>query len=126
MRFQQESRFLYVRDNKLAAALITLGAITRPQDAVETIYESGKTPFCLFWFNATDEASDYIKAWDCPSDCFDGSAPDHPLRNKEHPFWYIRAALRNRERVLDAIKQKSKQVHHVNKDGKNYLVTKNP
>lgn len=120
MDIQEKSvqKFLYTQDIKLAAVLYALGCPQHRDLPLQRFAKQGQPEVVIFNFEESDECKDYIKAWDQSEDCY--GKPDHQLYNPEHPFWYMRAAMRNRERILDAVKRQGVLVSFV-KDGKTYL-----
>lgn len=121
---QQNSISIYVRDLKLAACLVTLNIPTRMPNPIERVVKDNEE-INYIYFEDVGLAKDYIKAWNSPGDYFDGAPKDHPLNNSDHPFWYMRACVRNRDRILDSIK-KASTIHIVQKNGKTFLVTTHP
>ena len=111
----------YTRDVKLAAALTALGFKPRNPNPMERIVKNGE-PFCMIYFENDPGISDYMKAWSSPTDTFDESKAGHPLNDSNHHFWYMRAALRNRDRLVDASK-KSLLIHIKEAKGKIYILT---
>lgn len=123
---QDPEKVVFVQDIRLAAALATMGIPARAPNPIEKIVKEGELPICYFYFNdVTDKAKDYIQAWTCKEDFFDANRKDHPLNNELHPFWFIRAALRNRERFLDGVKE-GKTIHMKTIRGKTFLITFHP
>ena len=114
---------VFVRDIKLASCLVTLGVRLRNPEPIERISRNGAEPFCVFWFHNDGSATDFIKAWESSEEVY--GDPGHPLADSSHPFWLIRAALRNRERLLDGIRQAKVFVSKF-KGGSTYLFTLNP
>jgi len=120
-----EHQPIFVRDVKLAATLATFGATPFAGCPIEKIFDPQRSQSTVFYFENTQDARDMIVAWEKPIDSLGSSNPTHPLNDCEHPFWYVRAALRNRERYLDSMKN-ARELHHVNKNGKTYLITRDP
>jgi hypothetical protein len=112
---------------RLAAAMSVFVAPVEGKPLEKIVGPNGGKPVAYFYFPSGTLASDLMKAWDAPKDgelgpCSNDFPGDHPLRNVEHPFWYVRAALRHRERYLDAT-MSARTLNIVRRGGRIYLVT---
>jgi len=116
---------IFVKDIKLAASLVTFGARPHLEKPLERVIGVNGQEVCVFNFENTEQTRDMIQAFDSKADGWNGKNGSGGLSNPEHPFWYARAALRNRERWLDAVK-KCSVIHLVQKGGKIWLVTTPP
>lgn len=116
---------LCVRDIKLAASMILLGAAPRLPDPIQKVTANGGT-HSVFWFQNTSMARELMAAWESPIDSYkpNGSTV-HELQNQKHPFWFLRAGFRNRERLMDSI-NKSVPITFVNKADKTLIFTEQP
>lgn len=118
--------YLYTKDMRLAAAMSVFVSPLDGRPLEKVVGPDSRKPTAFYYFPHGKLASDLMKAWEAPHDAelpvgndFPG---DHPLRNPEHPFWYVRAALRHRERYLDATLG-AKTINIIKKNGRIYLVT---
>src|SRR3990172_7095679 len=115
----RQNESLFTCDVKLASALVTMGC--QPLlPMIERVCDNGKTEICYFHFICTPDCKAYIAAWEAIDDTWSHKDfPGHALADREHRFWYVRAALRNRERYLDSVKRHS-VLHIVKRSGKTF------
>jgi len=124
---ENASGVLFTKDMRLAAVMSVFVPPLEGRPLEKIAGLDSHRPTALYYFAPTKMASDLMKAWEAMKDgdmgpCCDDFPGDHPLRNPDHPFWYARAALRHRERYLDATLG-AKTINVVRKNGRIYLVT---
>lgn len=121
-------KILYVQDMKLAAALLAMGVPPRQPEFIERISKNYEAPLDWFYFKHDPLFKHYVAAWDAREDFY--TAQDENLGTvvfrPEHKFWFARLALRNRERLLDAVKNASKIRCIVERNGRFYMTTYEP
>lgn len=123
--FSEPKRYIYIEDVKLAAALVTIGFQVVEDNPIERIVNNNQPIKCKFYFKDDGRIVDFIAAWQCKEDYFDANKHGHELNNPEHPFWYLRTGLRNRERLLDVAKNESRVIAFKTIKGKTYISTFN-
>lgn len=99
----------YTADMKLAVALATLGVPLRDSDPVTCHIESDPNgidrKIYTFWFDTTQDAHGDLLKTIVLANKEVRESPDSCALDIEHPFFYIRAALDNRDVFLRWIKQ---------------------
>ena len=115
---KQQEEYFYTANLKVAAALVTLGfAPKMPNPITRTIRSDGRES-TVFWFDATNK--DGMQA----DEVFKGmtkGAEDIEKADPENPINYIRAALQNREVLVDWIRATPQRVE-VEIKGKKLLI----
>lgn len=120
-----QHNYIFVQDIKLACILYALGCRRYEVRPIERVMRAGKET-CFFNFENTKEAFDYTRAWESKEDKFpDLNQPNHPLNDQDHRFWYMRAALRNRDYLLAVVKEQM-IIHTVVRGNKTYIIPKDP
>lgn len=115
---KQQEEYFYTANLKVATALVTLGfAPKMPSPITRTIRSDGRES-TVFWFDATNK--DGMQA----DEVFKGmtkGAEDIEKTDPENPINYIRAALQNREVLVDWIRATPQRVE-VEIKGKKLLI----
>lgn len=115
---KQQEEYFYTANLKVATALVTLGfAPKMPSPITRTIRSDGRES-TVFWFDATNK--DGTQA----DEVFKGmtkGAEDIEKADPENPINYIRAALQNREVLVDWIRATPQRVE-VEIKGKKLLI----
>lgn len=115
---KQQEEYFYTANLKVATALVTLGfAPKMPNPITRTIRSDGRES-TVFWFDATNK--DGMQA----DEVFKGmtkGAEDIEKVDPENPINYIRAALQNREVLVDWIRATPQRVE-VEIKGKKLLI----
>ena len=115
---KQQEEYFYTANLKVATALVTLGfAPKMPNPITRTIRSDGRES-TVFWFDATNK--DGMQA----DEVFKGmtkGAKDIEKADPENPINYIRAALQNREVLVDWIRAPPQRVE-VEIKGKKLLI----
>jgi hypothetical protein len=115
---KQQEEYFYTANLKVATALVTLGfAPKMPNPITRTIRSDGRES-TVFWFDATNK--DGMQA----DEVFKGmtkGAEDIEKADPENPINYIRAALQNREVLVDWIRATPQRVE-VEIKGKKLLI----
>lgn len=115
---KQQEEYFYTANLKVATALVTLGfAPKMPNPITRTVRSDGRES-TVFWFDATNK--DGMQA----DEVFRGmtkGAEDIEKTDPENPINYIRAALQNREVLVDWIRATPQRVE-VEIKGKKLLI----
>lgn len=111
---------LYVTDIKLASILSALGIPKRQSDPVTCIVREGKEQF-TFWFDTSDptkraEADRYFKAYVAARNW------DDSVLGAEHPLYWMKAALENREVYLHWMRSKVAPLTEIQHGSKTVLI----
>jgi len=104
-------------DAWLAAAMITLGCAPYSGDggAIARIVRPDGQEQCLFIFAADSRCDDLARKW-AAIDKLREAEPEHPLS-------YCHAMMHNRQRIIDAVKQKRRLVFRTLADGRMAFAT---
>jgi len=93
-----QEKILFTKNLKLATALVTMGIPFRSQGAFSVVEDAdnhGQRTITFFFNDTTDSrGSRMMQTWEKGWSA---------ITNPEDPLAYIRAALENRERILDAM-----------------------
>lgn len=107
------------RDINLAAALASFEGIEFANDfPVQKFkdHERGGEEFTVFKFKTDKRVSELIRMW---------HDPELYAKHPEHPLTYMHAMMHNRNRLLDAVKNKANpRWHMVKKGARIYFVAK--
>lgn len=115
---KQQEEYFYTANLKVATALVTLGfAPKMPSPITRTIRSDGRES-TVFWFDATNK--DGMQA-DAVFKGMTKGAEDIEKADPENPINYIRAALQNREVLVDWIRATPQRVE-VEIKGKKLLI----
>ena len=116
---------IYVTDMKLAAILVSLGVKRRASDPVTcdiTYPNNVKTSQFKFWFECNEpskeeEAIGFIKAYNKARNW------EEFALDKEHPLYWMKGVLENRESYLSEIKHNVQPVKIINVGNKTLLIS---
>jgi hypothetical protein len=111
---------LFVTDIKLASILIVMGIPYRKSDPITCVVRDGNKQYS-FWFDISDptkraEAERYFKAYAAARNW------DHTLLDKEHPLYYMKAALEAREVFLGWMRDKVAPLTEIQHGSKTVLI----
>jgi len=113
----RQTNFLSTDNLALASAILAMG-IPLQTEALKIQKDNGKTKYVFLFEDSNEDGdvktNDLIKAW---------NDPDFPANNTEDPFAFIICAFRNREKMLDELKQ-HKGYLEVKEGGRIALVSK--
>lgn len=112
--------YIKVQNLSLAAALLALGIEFDDSTPFMTTKKLDGGSETLFFFKDTSMCGQYstlrmINAW---------SDPNFHIDNPEHPWAYISCAFKNRDGLLDKVKQSADMVV-IEKNGKLAVISKN-
>lgn len=115
---KQQEEYFYTANLKVATALVTLGfAPKMPNPITRTIRSDGRES-TVFWFDATNkdgmQADEVFKGMTKGAEHIEKTDPENPIN-------YIRAALQNREVLVDWIRATPQRVE-VEIKGKKLLI----
>lgn len=106
-------RHFYTYDLKLATILVTLGVPLRASDPITCVVGRGDGAFSAdkktynFWFDTTKEVhNDLVTQVVRAHNAAKSGGVEAVQLDKEHPFFYLRAALDNREVLLGWVREK--------------------
>lgn len=120
MQTTRQTAYVFTQDLPLAAVLIKLGFEMYAEEPITQISNNGRAPVCFFNFKPVPEIGSYMKAWNSPSDSFPAE-PGHALNDPNHIFWHCRQVVRNREHLLDCVKNSDVSVYF-ERHGKSLIV----
>lgn len=111
---------LFVTDIKLASILSALGIPRRESDPITCMVRDGREQYS-FWFDVSDptkraEAERYFKAYAAARNW------DSSVLGEEHPLYWMKAALENREVYLHWMRSKVAPLTEIQHGSKTVLI----
>jgi hypothetical protein len=116
----QPYSYIKVQNLSLAAALLAIGIPFDESTPFMTTKKLDGASETLFFFGESSMCGQYntlamINAW---------NDPEFHIKNPEHPWAYISCAFKNRDGLLDKVKQSADMVV-IEKNGKLAVISKN-